>query len=126
MAASAPTLGAAVIVIALYDIEAADRDLFLDLVRTDIEITRGKPGCLWYSLAEDIVEDNVFRLSEGWATREDLEAHFVSEPFQPFAWSSPLLRHRRPRRATARVRRRGDAHRQRDDRALRELTEQTN
>jgi len=51
-------------------------------VRTDIEITRGKPGCLWYSLAEDVVEDNVFRLSEGWATREDLEAHFVSEPFQ--------------------------------------------
>jgi len=82
MAASAPTLGPAVIVVALYDIEAADRDFFLDLVRTDIEITRGKPGCLWYSLAEDVVEDNVFRLSEGWATREDLEAHFVSEPFQ--------------------------------------------
>jgi len=34
MAASAPTLGPAVIVIALYDIEAADRGFFLDLVRT--------------------------------------------------------------------------------------------
>jgi quinol monooxygenase YgiN len=71
-----------VIVAALYEIHPDDREEFLRHVRNDIGHTRAKDGCIWYDMAESIVEPNVFRLTEGWESREHLDAHTDSDTFK--------------------------------------------
>lgn len=41
-----------------------------------IEATRAEPGCIDYAYAEDVLEPGLFRVSEAWASREALAAHF--------------------------------------------------
>ncbi|MFI6495288.1 putative quinol monooxygenase [Streptomyces sp. NPDC050564] len=71
-----------IVVAALYEIHPDDREEFLTHVRNDIGHTHAKDGCIWYDVAESVVEPNVFRLTEGWEGREHLDAHIASEAFQ--------------------------------------------
>jgi len=70
-----------VVVAALYEIHPDDREEFLQHVRNDIAHTRKKDGCVWYDMAESVVDPNVFRLTEGWETRAHLDAHTSSDMF---------------------------------------------
>ena len=41
-----------------------------------IAASRAEPDCLAYAYAEDVIEPGLFRVSEAWASREALAAHF--------------------------------------------------
>lgn len=41
-----------------------------------VEATRAEPGCIDYAYAEDLLEPGLIRVSEKWASREALAAHF--------------------------------------------------
>ena len=43
-----------------------------------IEASRAEQGCLSYSYAEDVLEPGLIRVTEIWASREALDAHFKS------------------------------------------------
>lgn len=43
-----------------------------------IAATRAEAGCELYSFAEDVVEPGLFRISERWASRAALDAHFAT------------------------------------------------
>ncbi|HEY6868480.1 MAG TPA: putative quinol monooxygenase [Novosphingobium sp.] len=43
-----------------------------------IVATRTEPGCLFYDFAEDVLECDLFRVSEGWRDADALRAHFAS------------------------------------------------
>lgn len=51
---------------------AAGREALLRV----IEATRAEPGCIDYAYAEDVAEPGLIRVSEKWASREALAAHF--------------------------------------------------
>lgn len=40
--------------------------------------SRSEPGCIDYAYAQDVLEPELFRVSETWETREALTAHFAS------------------------------------------------
>ena len=50
--------------------------------------TRAEPGCLFYDFAEDVLEPDCFRVSEGWADADALRGH----------WASPHMAHFRATR----------------------------
>jgi quinol monooxygenase YgiN len=41
-----------------------------------ITASRAEPGCIAYSYAEDVLEPDLFRVSEAWESREALATHF--------------------------------------------------
>jgi quinol monooxygenase YgiN len=51
-----------------------DREVFLDLVRQVVQSSVHRKGCLKFSVAEDIIERNLFHLTELWADMESLDA----------------------------------------------------
>jgi len=53
---------------------------------TEVVITsRAEAGCLFYDFAEDVIEPDLFRVSEGWRDAEALRTHFASTHFQQFS-----------------------------------------
>ena len=61
------------------------------MMRTVIAATRAEPGCLAYSYAEDVAEPGLFRVTELWASREALSAHFDTPHMR--AWSERRTTH---------------------------------
>lgn len=51
-------------------------------MRTVIEASRAEPGCIFYSLAEDIAEPGVIRAFEIYRDEAALRAHGASEHFR--------------------------------------------
>lgn len=49
-----------------------------------IAATRAEPGCLFYDFAEDVLEANLFRVSEGWRDADALRGHFASPHMDRF------------------------------------------
>lgn len=47
-----------------------------------MEASRAEDGCIEYNYAEDLLEPGLIRVSEVWACRENLAAHFKSEHMQ--------------------------------------------
>jgi quinol monooxygenase YgiN len=47
-------------------------------MREVIANTSEEPGCRWYSYARDLLDPEVIRVSEGWADKASLEAHFAT------------------------------------------------
>lgn len=45
------------------------------LMRTVIEATRAEDGCIEYNYGEDVLDPGLIRVSEIWASREQLGAH---------------------------------------------------
>ncbi|MBC2670420.1 putative quinol monooxygenase [Novosphingobium piscinae] len=46
--------------------------------------TRAEPGCLFYDFAEDVLEPDCFRVSEGWRDAEALRGHWASAHMDRF------------------------------------------
>ena len=44
-------------------------------MRAMLDASRGEDGCLEYSYAEDVLDPGLIRVSEVWASREQLAAH---------------------------------------------------
>jgi quinol monooxygenase YgiN len=52
---------------------------FIELVGPHLIETRTHaPGCVYYALARDVLEEHVFHLIEGWSSRQALDAHLAS------------------------------------------------
>jgi len=49
-----------------------------------IAATRAEPSCLFYDFAEDVLEPDLFRVSEGWRDADALRAHFASDHMARF------------------------------------------
>ena len=45
------------------------------MMRKVMEATRAEDGCIEYNYAEDVLEPGLIRVSEVWASREQLMAH---------------------------------------------------
>lgn len=43
-----------------------------------IQASRAEPGCTAYGYAQDVLDPGLFRVSEEWASRADLDGHFSS------------------------------------------------
>jgi quinol monooxygenase YgiN len=70
-----------VIVNGTYEIAPESRNAYIAIVRKDIAIARERPGCVYYSFGVDLMDENVFRMAEGWVDRAALEEHMSSEQF---------------------------------------------
>ncbi|MDE2619119.1 MAG: antibiotic biosynthesis monooxygenase [Sphingomonadales bacterium] len=46
--------------------------------------TRAEPGCLFYDFAEDVLEPDLFRVSEGWRDAAALREHWSSAHMATF------------------------------------------
>jgi len=70
-------------------VSEADREAYLALVREVVQASAARAGCLKFSVAEDILERNLFHLTELWADLAALDAsrfgHANSEVLQRFA-----------------------------------------
>jgi quinol monooxygenase YgiN len=47
-----------------------------------VQASRAEPGCIQYSYGEDVLEPGLIRVTEHWADRASLEAH----------WAAPHIR----------------------------------
>jgi quinol monooxygenase YgiN len=70
-------------------VSEADREAYLALVREVVQASTTRAGCLKFSVAEDILERNLFHLTELWADLASLDAsrfgHANSEVLRKFA-----------------------------------------
>lgn len=55
-------------------------------MREVVDATLREPGCLWYSYAFDLLDPELIRVSEGWASHAALDTH-LSAPHM-VAWRS--------------------------------------
>ena len=66
-----------------------DREAYLALVREVVGASVGRAGCLKFAVAEDILERNLFHLTELWTDMASLDAsrfgHDNAEMLQKFA-----------------------------------------
>ena len=65
---------ASVVVEGCSRVSEADREAFLTLVKDVVRSSATRPGCLKFSVAEDILERNLFHLAELWTDRAALDA----------------------------------------------------
>ncbi len=69
-----------VVVNGTFEIAPADRQRFLETVRPHLADTvRNAKGCVYYSMAADISNENLFHLVEGWENQAALDEHLGSE-----------------------------------------------
>jgi quinol monooxygenase YgiN len=58
-----------------FEIDAAQRESFLQFARGLVESTRREPGCLNYDIFEDISTANHFLVMEEWEDARSFDAH---------------------------------------------------
>jgi len=63
---------------------AEARSSVLAALAAVIAATRSEPGCLFYDFAEDVLEADCFRVSEGWRDADALRAHFATPHMDAF------------------------------------------
>lgn len=63
---------------------AASRAGVLAALAEVVAATRAEPGCLFYDFAADVLEPDVFRVSEGWQDADALRAHFTTPHMDAF------------------------------------------
>ncbi|WP_287833841.1 putative quinol monooxygenase [Acidiphilium sp.] len=64
-----------------YRLAPEDAPAFAEIARRCVALTVVKPGCLYFTIAEDVSVPGLFHLSEGWADRAALDAHLSSADF---------------------------------------------
>lgn len=57
--------------------------LYDDMVR-QVEATRAEPGCELYAFAIDVLDPQVLRISERWASQDALDAHMKAPHMAEF------------------------------------------
>jgi len=60
------------------------RDATVAAILEQVRETRREPGCLHYSVAEDVEQSDTLRVFCAWASWEALEAHFVTPHMNRF------------------------------------------
>jgi quinol monooxygenase YgiN len=62
-------------------------------MRTMVELSRREAGCLQYDYAEDVFDPGLIHVTERWADRQALEAHFASEHIRTWrnSWSNHAI-----------------------------------
>ena len=66
-------------------VSETDREAYLALVREIVRGSAGKAGCLKFTVAEDILERNLFHLTELWIDMAALDASRYSD------WNRAML-----------------------------------
>jgi quinol monooxygenase YgiN len=67
-----------ILVLASFRIAAPALDSARAMIPAVVKATRAEEGCLAYDVAEDVLAPGLFRVSERWASREALNAHFTT------------------------------------------------
>ena len=55
-----------------------------DAMQAQIEATRAEPGCELYAFSVDVLDPQVLRISERWASQEALDAHMKAPHMAEF------------------------------------------
>lgn len=77
---------------AVYKLHEDDVPPFLELARALVERTSGTPGCVYFTIAQDVVDPTRFRFSEAWTDKEALGAYGESEAFRSSLAKAMTLR----------------------------------
>lgn len=72
-----------IVVLGIFEVEAEDRQRFLEGKAAQVRATRAETGCLDYAFAADAGDPNRVRLVERWETMADLEAHVAALRLAP-------------------------------------------
>lgn len=72
------------VIAATFEMAPRDREKTIELSRQVVAETRKEKGCLFYSFANDILDENVFRIAEGWTDEAALNAHLASKHIATF------------------------------------------
>jgi len=67
-----------IIVLGVFEVEAGDRDRFLEQKAAQVTATRAETGCIDYAFAADAADAGRVRLVERWESMADLEAHVAA------------------------------------------------
>ena len=65
-------------------IASKDVDDIIPAARVMMMETNEEPGCLHYSFAKDVVENNLIHISERWDCEDNLKAHFQTPHMAEF------------------------------------------
>jgi quinol monooxygenase YgiN len=66
------------VIAATFEMAPEDREKTIELSRRVVQETRKEKGCLFYAFANDILDPNIFRISEGWTDEAALNAHLAT------------------------------------------------
>lgn len=70
-----------IVVSAYYRVDPQDRQTFIDAVIPDMQAAHNMPGCIYYAFAADLIDPNLFHLTEGWADEAAYEHHEQAPSF---------------------------------------------
>jgi quinol monooxygenase YgiN len=79
-----------IIVLGVFEVEAGDRDRFLEQKAAQVTATRAETGCIDYAFAADAADAGRVRLVERWESMADLEAHVAALRSAPPATAPPV------------------------------------
>jgi quinol monooxygenase YgiN len=84
------------VLVGRYEVDPQDSSAFASIAAQCVAQTTVKPGCLYFTIAQDVTNPGVFHLSEGWVDRAALDAHLASADFATIVEqvSRLRLRHR--------------------------------
>ena len=74
-----------IIVLGTYEVDATERDRFLEAKAAQVATTRTETGCIGYSFAADPGDPTLVQLVERWESMADLEAHVAALRATPAA-----------------------------------------
>jgi quinol monooxygenase YgiN len=80
MFATAENVG--IVIVGTFKVHPDDRQAFKEIVVPHIAETSALEGALFYTFAQDVRDDSVFHILEGWTARDNLHAHNASAEFQ--------------------------------------------
>ena len=75
-----------------YRVHPDDAAAFTKIAAQCVEQTVNKPGCLYFSISEDVSEPGLFHLSEGWTDRAALDKQMASAEFAEILEQAGRLR----------------------------------
>ncbi|HWU71902.1 MAG TPA: antibiotic biosynthesis monooxygenase [Sphingomonas sp.] len=73
---------AAFVISAKYVLDPTDTAAFKDLAARMAQAARRRSGCSFLNAAQDVLDPNIFHLTEGWTGQSELAEHFNSDEFQ--------------------------------------------
>jgi len=71
-----------ILIVGTMEVDPSDRAAFAEICRRTMTQTRGREGNTHYSFNQDLFNENLFHLSEGWRDEVALQDHFARADFQ--------------------------------------------
>ena len=68
-----------ILITAKAQVTEKDRAAFLAIAETQVTNSRKEPGCLSYTVSEDILAPGTFLFAEEWADQAAVEFHFAQD-----------------------------------------------